>query len=164
MRQAFALRRFTIPAGSSLSLNGDTYLDPRRDDRLNGAVLGAAATLPAGLEAPSGARVWFSHVGNVVSVRGDLGPVSPESFPIDATRGIDWDDDGSLKSFHTSRDVSLGGFTVPAGSGRILHFWLPGTQRSGAEVFVPGPVPVFPDGTVDRARPRRNGHLRPAEP
>jgi len=113
-----------IPPGSILELNGEEYLDPRREDRLLAATVSDRVRLPSGLEVGPGTRIGIAPSGRLAYVRGALGPLELDGFPVDGNAPIVFDEAGHAQVFTLGRDMSFGGWNIAAGA--HVSSWLDG--------------------------------------
>lgn len=108
----------TIPAGSRLHLNGDEFLDPRRDDRLLKIELGAPLSVH-GLIAQPGAELTLADdgAGPVVYTKNAFArEITIEGLSVRGDEFIGFGTDGALEGFTLARGATFAGFEVPAGS------------------------------------------------
>jgi hypothetical protein len=105
-----------LPAGTLLEYNGSDYLDPRREDRLNAAVVKEPLRLPIGIDVPADTRISFTRSGGISAVHGTLGLVSIDGFPIDGDAAICFEPDGHVHFFTLGADFEFGGWSLAAGT------------------------------------------------
>jgi hypothetical protein len=119
VRTPFGISGLEVAPASWLELNGEDFLDPRREDRLKAVRTGAAVRTPLGFEVPAETRLWLDESGHIDSVSGQLGLLTHDGFPIDGNKPIQFDGHGALRAFTLGRDFELGGFVLPEGT----HAW-----------------------------------------
>ncbi|HVE87665.1 MAG TPA: hypothetical protein VND93_32630, partial [Myxococcales bacterium] len=106
----------SLPPGTVLELNGEDYLDPRRQDRLIAAVVKTQLRLPIGIDAPPGTRILVTSSGEISGLRGPLGLIHLDGFPIDGNAHIGVDEDGRASFFTLGAEMELGGWALSAGT------------------------------------------------
>jgi hypothetical protein len=119
LSREFATGGVTLPAGTTVELNEDSWLDPRRPDRLRGAIVSAPTTIPlvGGHRVEAGARLWFGENGQCSSVSNAFSkPTRMGRFVVHPTKGLRWNTAGELLGFALGADVEVGGVTIPTGS------------------------------------------------
>ncbi len=119
LSREFATGGVTLPAGTTVELNDDSWIDPRRPDRLRGAIVGAPTTIPllGGRLVEAGARLGFGEDGRCSSVRDAFRePTRMGRVVVHPTKALHWNAMGDLLGFVLGEALEVGGVTIPTGS------------------------------------------------
>ena len=108
----------TLPPETLLLFNPESYIDPRREDFLFGAVCGGAVDLEfCDLQVRPGAKLQFDSVGRVVFVHeGFENPIAIGPKTIDNQNPLGFSMDGELVQYTLAQEFDTGRFILPSGS------------------------------------------------
>ncbi len=117
-----------LPGGTTLELNDDKYIDPRRADRLRAALLANVVVLPIceRWTAEAGARIWFTDDYPSSAHQFATEPLAFRGVLVDPSSSISWTRDGELSSFTAYGETRIGDHTIRPGSHvmRLDKRWL----------------------------------------
>jgi hypothetical protein len=143
LSQPTTLSGISLPAGTTLEMNADGYLDPRSPDRLTAAVLSAPAALPLQEQpvALGGCRVCFDSRGRAWSADAPFaGPTEVQGLCVDGGASLGWNERGVLDRFTLARSLAVGRLELPAGS--RFSPWISLSKRTAPAWYVHPGAPV----------------------